>query len=79
MAAAEAGSRRWRHAVANATPRPEGREHGNKHPATRETWGVARTESTLVMRPNADPPKAPELRPGSKPDAQDDLKSLPLP
>jgi H+-transporting ATPase len=31
------------------------------------------------MKPNADQPKAAELNPGSKPDAKDDLKSLPLP
>jgi H+-transporting ATPase len=31
------------------------------------------------MEPNAEQPKASELKPGSKPDAKDDLKSLPLP
>ena len=31
------------------------------------------------MEPNADQPKAPESKPGSKPNAKDDLKSLPLP
>jgi H+-transporting ATPase len=31
------------------------------------------------MKPNADQPKAPESKPGSKPNAKDDLKSLPLP
>ena len=34
------------------------------------------------MKPNADQPKAPESKPGSKPnapDAKDDLKSLPMP
>jgi H+-transporting ATPase len=31
------------------------------------------------MKPNVDQPKAPESKPGSKPDAQADLKSLPLP
>jgi H+-transporting ATPase len=31
------------------------------------------------MEPNADQPKASESKPGSKPDAKDDLKSLPLP
>ncbi|MGO9124399.1 MAG: cation-transporting P-type ATPase [Terriglobales bacterium] len=31
------------------------------------------------MKPNADQPKAPESKPGAKPNAKDDLKSLPLP
>jgi len=31
------------------------------------------------MKPNADQPKPPESKPGSKPNAKDDLKSLPLP
>ena len=31
------------------------------------------------MEPNADQPKAPESKPGSKPNAKDDLKSLPMP
>ena len=31
------------------------------------------------MKPNADQPKAPESKPGSKPNAKDDLKSLPMP
>jgi H+-transporting ATPase len=31
------------------------------------------------MEPNADQPEAPESKPGSKPNAQDDLKSLPMP
>ncbi|MGB9071570.1 MAG: plasma-membrane proton-efflux P-type ATPase [Terriglobales bacterium] len=31
------------------------------------------------MKTNADQPKAPESKPGSKPNARDDLKSLPLP
>ena len=31
------------------------------------------------MKPNADQPKVPESKPGSKSDAKDDLKSLPLP
>ena len=31
------------------------------------------------MKPDTDPPKAPESKPGSKADANDDLKSLPLP
>ena len=31
------------------------------------------------MKPNRDKPNAPESKPGSKPDADDDLKSLPLP
>jgi H+-transporting ATPase len=31
------------------------------------------------MEPNADQPKAPESKPGSKPNTKDDLKSLPLP
>jgi H+-transporting ATPase len=31
------------------------------------------------MKPNAEQPKAPESKPGSKPNAKDDLKSLPLP
>ena len=30
------------------------------------------------MKPKTDPPKAPESKPGSKADANDDLKSLPL-
>jgi H+-transporting ATPase len=31
------------------------------------------------MEPNVDQPRAPELKSGSKPDAKDDLKSLPMP
>ena len=31
------------------------------------------------MNPNIDQPKAPKPKPGSKPDAKDDLKSMPLP
>jgi H+-transporting ATPase len=31
------------------------------------------------MEPNADEVKAPESKPGSKPDAKDDLKTLPMP
>jgi H+-transporting ATPase len=31
------------------------------------------------MEPNAGQPEAPEPKPGSKPDAKDDLKSLPMP
>src|SRR5208337_1246730 len=31
------------------------------------------------MKPNGDQPKAPESKPGSKPNTKDDLKSLPLP
>jgi H+-transporting ATPase len=31
------------------------------------------------MEPSADQPKAPESKPGSKPNAKDDLKSLPMP
>ena len=31
------------------------------------------------MKPNADQPKAPEAKPGSKSDAKDDLKTLPMP
>ena len=31
------------------------------------------------MEPNADQPKAPESKPGSKPNVKDDLKSLPMP
>ncbi|MEN8690071.1 MAG: cation-transporting P-type ATPase, partial [Desulfobacterales bacterium] len=31
------------------------------------------------MEANADRPEAPESKPGSKPDAKDDLKTLPLP
>ena len=30
------------------------------------------------MKPNTEQPKAPESKPGSKPNPQDDLKSLPL-
>ena len=30
------------------------------------------------MEPNANQPKAPESKPGSNPNAKDDLKSLPL-
>ena len=36
------------------------------------------TEGTLAMKPNTAQPKAPESKPGSKPTAKDDLKSLPL-
>jgi H+-transporting ATPase len=32
-----------------------------------------------IMEPNADQPKAHESKPGSKPNAKEDLKSLPLP
>ena len=33
----------------------------------------------MNMKPNTDQPKAPESKPGSKPESKDDLKSLPLP
>jgi H+-transporting ATPase len=33
----------------------------------------------MNMKPNTDQPKAPESKPGSKPEAKDDLKSLPMP
>src|SRR5208283_2364679 len=33
----------------------------------------------FIVKPNGDQPKAPESKPGSKPNAKDDLKSLPLP
>lgn len=32
-----------------------------------------------IMEPHADQPKAPESKPGWKPNAKDDLKSLPMP
>ena len=32
-----------------------------------------------IMEANADQPKAPEAKPGSKPESKDDLKSLPMP
>ena len=32
-----------------------------------------------MTKPNSDQPKAPAAKPGSKPDAKDDLKSLPMP
>src|SRR5271165_1777898 len=35
--------------------------------------------AATAMEPNADQPKAPESKPGSKPNAKDDLKSLPMP
>jgi hypothetical protein len=60
-------------------PRWKGLEHDNKYPATHETYGIAKTEGIPIMKPNADQPKAPESKPGSKPNAKDDLKSLPLP
>jgi hypothetical protein len=56
----------------------KGHEHDSKYLATQETCGIAKTERT-IMEPNADQPKAPEAKPGSRPDAKDDLKSLPLP
>jgi H+-transporting ATPase len=31
-----------------------------------------------IMKPSSDQPKAPESKPGSTPDAKDDLKSLPM-
>ena len=31
------------------------------------------------MKPNADKPKGPEVKPGSSPESKDDLKSLPMP
>ena len=31
------------------------------------------------MKPNTDKPKAPEAKPGSKPESKDDLKALPMP
>src|SRR5271168_5658028 len=35
--------------------------------------------AATALKPDADQPKAPASKPGTKPDAQDDLKSLPLP
>jgi hypothetical protein len=40
---------------------------------------MAKTERISIMKPNADQPRAPESKPGSKPNANDDLKSRPLP
>ncbi len=54
-------------------------EHRNKYPATHEPCDIAKTESIPFMTPNAEQPKAPESKPGLKPYAKDDLKSLPLP
>jgi H+-transporting ATPase len=43
-----------------------------------ETYGKSKTGGIPIMKPNADQPKASESKPGSKPDAKDDLKSLPM-
>jgi H+-transporting ATPase len=60
-------------------PRWNGREHDNTQPETHETRGKAKTEGKAIMTPNADQAKASESKPGSKPNATDDLKSLPMP
>ncbi len=57
--------------MANSMPRWKGPEYENKYPATYET-GIAKQGNT-IMEPNTDQLKAP----GPKPDAKDDLKSLP--
>jgi hypothetical protein len=48
-------------------------------PATHETCRTAKAEGVHIMKANADQPKAPGAKPGSKSDAKDDLKSLPMP
>jgi H+-transporting ATPase len=53
----------------------KGYEYDNKYPATHETCGIAKTEGIPIMKPHADQSKALE----SKPNAKDDLKSVPMP
>ena len=40
---------------------------------------MEKTEGMATMKPNADQPKVVQSKSGSKPDAKDDLKSLPMP
>ena len=40
---------------------------------------LAMDESNPIMEPNAEQPKTPASKPGSKPNGKDDLKSLPMP
>jgi H+-transporting ATPase len=49
------------------------------YPATREICGLAIAEGAQVMIANVDQqPKTPDSKPGSKPDAKDALKTLPM-
>jgi hypothetical protein len=47
--------------------------------STVEIYTIAKTEWISIMEPNTGQPKAPESKPGSKPNAKNDLKSLPMP
>jgi H+-transporting ATPase len=54
-------------------------EHDNKYSTTYESCNKSKTGGILIMKPNTDQAKAPESKPGSNPDAKDDLKSLSMP
>ena len=41
--------------------------------------GLAKAEGAHVMKANVDQPKTSDSKPVSKPDAKDDLKTLPMP
>ena len=64
--------------VGNTLPRWKLHEHDNKYLATNDTCGIPTIEDILIMKPNADQPKTPESKPGSKPKAKDDLQPLSL-
>ena len=66
-------------AYSSTLPRRKGHEHENNDPATDETWGIAKTDGISIIEPDADQTKAPESKPGPKPNAKDDLRSLALP
>src|ERR1700690_869530 len=53
-------------AAANTVPRWKGQANDAKHPAIHETGDMAKIEGTSIMKPNADPPKAPESEPGAQ-------------
>ena len=58
---------------------PGGVPTRRKQSVTRSISRIQSGERILIMKPNADQPNAPDAKPGSKPEAKDDLKSLPLP
>jgi magnesium-transporting ATPase (P-type) len=60
-------------------PRWERREHVDQSSAAHETCHTGKTERIPILKYYADQPKASETTPVSKPNAKDDLKSLPMP
>jgi H+-transporting ATPase len=79
--------------AANTLPQWRKHERAKKYPATHAIYVTAKTEGRKNMKPNVDQSQAPKAKPnapagpktktpesttGPKPDAKDDLKSLPL-